>query len=112
LFEVNASGQFSVLHSFGGAEGVCPLGNLVLDPAGNLYGTNFEGGPSGHSGQGNGLVYTLDSTGTLTALYSFTGSPDGSGPNSLIRDSAGNLYGTTTSGGAAGGGVIFKITTQ
>jgi uncharacterized repeat protein (TIGR03803 family) len=46
---------------------------------------------------------------TFRVLYSFTGSPDGSGPDGLLRDAAGNIYGTTGGGGAAGHGTVFKL---
>ncbi len=62
-------------------------------------------------------MFKLDTTGTETVLYSFTGGPDGGNPECrLIRDSAGNLYGTTTHGGilecgGSGCGVVFKLDT-
>jgi uncharacterized repeat protein (TIGR03803 family) len=59
-------------------------------------------------------VYKLDKAGKETVLYNFSGGADGAFPyGGLIRDSAGNLYGTTTSGGSApsfnGCGVVFKL---
>jgi uncharacterized repeat protein (TIGR03803 family) len=57
-------------------------------------------------------VFKLDTTGTETVLYSFTGGADGAYPVAgLIRDSAGNLYGTTSDGGASRQGVVFKVDT-
>lgn len=114
-------GQFAyaVLYSFcpGGSpctDGSTPTGGLIQDAAGNLYGTTTSGGA--HSG---GTVFKVDNTGQETVLYSFCSAAkctDGSGPNAgLIRDTAGNLYGTTTYGGAsainggAGGGTVFKL---
>jgi uncharacterized repeat protein (TIGR03803 family) len=81
-----------------------------MDKAGNLYGTTTAGGTS----CGCGLIYKLTpgSNGkwTYTVLHRFTGF-DGAGPNAnLIMDSKGNLYGTTTTGGAGGYGVAFEIT--
>jgi uncharacterized repeat protein (TIGR03803 family) len=99
--------HFTVLYNFtGGADGAYPMyGSLVLDKAGNLYGTD-SGGASGY-----GVVFKLDAkNGKLTVLYSFTGGEDGATPYAgLVRDAAGNLYGTTTSGGASGYGVVFKL---
>jgi uncharacterized repeat protein (TIGR03803 family) len=77
---------------------------VILDAAGNLYGTLAYAGSTGA-----GEVYKLDAAGTLTVLYSFTGGADGGTPLAgLIRDSAGNLYGTAATGGT-GLGVVFKL---
>jgi hypothetical protein len=55
-------------------------------------------------------VYELSTTNQLTVLYSFTGVPDGANPDAgVIRDSAGNLYGTTQYGGKGNVGVVFKL---
>ena len=108
VFELDASGQETVLYSFsGGVDGAFPQASVMRDSAGNLYGTTSSGGASGA-----GVVYELDATGHETVLYSFTGGADGGYPSSgLIRDSAGNLYGTTPYGGTAGAGVVFKVDT-
>jgi uncharacterized repeat protein (TIGR03803 family) len=108
VFMLNTTGQLTVLHTFTGApDGVYPYSGLVGDSAGNLYGTTYFGGASNA-----GMVYKLDSSGNETALYSFTGGADGANPYaSVVRNSAGNLYGTTFAGGAAGLGVIFKLNT-
>ena len=96
----------TVIYSFsGGADGEYLDTDLVVDTAGNLYGTTSGGGTSGH-----GTVYKLDTSGNETVLYSFTGGADGKNPYAgVIRDSAGNLYGTTYNGGAAGSGVVYKV---
>ncbi len=58
-----------------------------------------------------GVVFKLDTTGQETVLYSFTGGADGGNPSSgVIRDAAGNLYGTTSNGGKGFTGVVFKLT--
>ena len=100
----------TVLYSFtGGADGGGPNG-VIRDSAGNLYGTTTYGG-TGYPGWG--VVYKLDTAGQETVLYSFTGGADGSKPQAgVIRDSAGNLYGTTNGGGKYGGGVVFKLKPQ
>jgi len=68
---------------------------LIADSLGNLYGTTQSGGAYGY-----GTVFKLDKTGIETVLYSFTGGKDGSEPwGGLVRDAAGNLYGTTFFGG-------------
>jgi uncharacterized repeat protein (TIGR03803 family) len=73
---------------------------VVLDPAGNIYGTTEFGGVSG-----NGAVFEVDTAGQETLLYSFTGGADGSQPRAgLIRDAAGNLFGTSL-------GAVYKLDT-
>jgi len=106
----------SVLYSFtGAADGAHPSAGLVLNGAGNLYGTTFEGGACAESDAGCGVVFKLapDPAGTWTesVVHSFTGGADGAAPSSgLVFDSTGNLYGTTAAGGADGYGVVFKLT--
>jgi len=106
LFRVDTTGEETVLYSFtGGADGGYPYASLVLDAQGKLYGTTSEGGAFGA-----GTVFTVDTTGEETVLYSFTGGADGGYPNfsPVIFDSVGNLYGTTALGGAAYG-VVFEL---
>jgi uncharacterized repeat protein (TIGR03803 family) len=82
--------------------GAYPAGNLALDSNGNIYGTAWAGGstPNGCQGYGCGTVFEIDASGQFTMLYSFTGGGDGGMPNGgIIRDAAGNLYGTTQYGG-------------
>jgi uncharacterized repeat protein (TIGR03803 family) len=111
VFKLDPSGNETVLHTFtGGNDGATPFfAGLIMDTAGNLYGTTFNGGASGY-----GTVFELDTAGNETVLHSFTGSPgDGaSPPAALIMDKAGNLYGTTLIGGASGFGTVFKLTVQ
>ncbi len=100
-----------VLHTFGGADdGSAPYGGLVADSSGHLFGTTVFGG-SGNAG----TVYELDrgrnGKWKERVLYSFGGGSDGAYPSgTLTLDSAGNLYGTASNGGASGNGVIFEIT--
>ncbi len=106
VFKLTPGGQETVLHSFmGGADGCNPYAG-VIDAAGNLYGTTYNGGASDA-----GVVYEVDNSGNDTVLYSFTGGADGGNPRAgVIADTAGNLYGTTTRGGPADDGVVFKLT--
>jgi uncharacterized repeat protein (TIGR03803 family) len=107
LFKVSAVGQETVLHSFGeGSDGATPISVPLLDSAGDLFGTTYWGGAFGL-----GTVFEVDSTGTETVLYSFAGGPgDGAHPPAgLVRDAAGNLYGTTGGGGARELGTIFEL---
>jgi len=116
VFKLDPNGMKTVLYTFtGGADGGNPQAGLILDSAGNLYGTTIAGGTMTGSGtlcaEGCGVVYKVDKTRTETVLYSFTGEADGAIPESgVIRDSAGNLYGTTELGGT-GQGVVFKVET-
>jgi len=108
---------FAVLHSFKGApDGSNPYGRLVSDPQKNLYGTTCLGGDYNH-----GAVFMVDKTGGANVLYSFTGKADGDCPvGGLVRDAAGNFYGTTEFGGAyqcmpynnnSTCGTVFKLDT-
>jgi uncharacterized repeat protein (TIGR03803 family) len=118
MFQLDAAGKATVLHSFLGGEGLWPLGGLLRDAAGNLYGTTSEGGTpeGGGCAHGCGTVFKRDTAGKHTVLYAFTGGVDGSQPYvTMVQDAAGNLYGTTDYGGnpscfvGLGCGVIFKL---
>jgi uncharacterized repeat protein (TIGR03803 family) len=107
---IYAVGVQKALYTFtGGTDGSQPLGSLVGDGKGNLYGTASTGG-SGNFGSGYGVVFKFDiATSQLTVLHTFTG-PDGGVPASALSwDTQGNLYGTTTLGGAFGYGTVFKL---
>jgi uncharacterized repeat protein (TIGR03803 family) len=119
VFKVNPSGVQTVLHSFqGGTDGGTPKAGVIRDSAGNLYGTTFSGGATGATGgiggAGCGVVFKVSATGRETVLHTFAGGTDGCNPFAgVVRDSAGNLYGTTSYGGASvgtGAGVVFKVT--
>jgi uncharacterized repeat protein (TIGR03803 family) len=114
---------FALLYSFAGypTDGGEPKAGLLMDAAGNLYGTTRYGG-SHNSCSANGIecgtVFKLNTNGVETVLHNFTG-PDGANPTAnLIMDTNGNLYGTTEFGGNikacngtgyAGCGVVFKL---
>ena len=109
VFKLDPTGSFTALYTFGDdVTGFTPIGSLIQDGAGNLYGTTSEAGAGGA-----GVVYELihcNSGCGFKALYSFTGGADGGNPQAgLIPDAAGNLYGTTYSGGAHGNGVVFEL---
>jgi uncharacterized repeat protein (TIGR03803 family) len=118
IFKVDPTGKETTLYNFGGSpDGNYPNGGLVMDHHGNLYGTTIAGGIYGPSGgSGCGIVYRLSvKTRKETILYTFTGGADGCQPAAgVVRDSAGNLYGTTYSGGSfaqgcCGKGVVFEV---
>jgi uncharacterized repeat protein (TIGR03803 family) len=98
-----------VLHNFNG-DGYIPLAGLVMDAAGNLYGTT-EGGDQNHP---YGMVFELTPVAgggwTAQVIHDFN-RDDGADPwfGSLILDGAGNLYGTTLQGGAYNVGVVFEL---
>jgi uncharacterized repeat protein (TIGR03803 family) len=109
VFRLDTSGNnFTVLHNFAGgaSDGANPSAGLIMDAAGNLYGTTSSGGGSSNFG----TVFRLDTVGNnFTVLHPFTGD-DGANPSAgLIMDSAGNLYGTTHYGGSSSKGTVFKL---
>ncbi len=106
VFRVTPAGAETVIHNFTGmADGGLPIAGVILDSAGNLYGTAEIGG-SGYEG----VVYKIDSRGKFTTLYNFTGGADGGEPAAgVIQDAAGNLYGTASFGGTTFGGVVYKV---
>jgi len=115
----NGSWTVSILYSFkGGTDGANPSGGLTFDAVGNLYGTTPYGGGGGICG-GCGIVFKLaphpDGTWTESVLHRFSGA-DGTYPFAgLTLDAAGNLYGTTVSGGGCSFrglvtcGVVYKL---
>ena len=123
VFKVTPAGDLTTLYNFcvhmPCADGASPEAGLVLGTDENFYGTAMEGGTSVSCFFGCGTVYKITRTGVLSTLHSFA-STDGANPTSaLIQATDGNLYGTTTVGGAnnscnnggpAGCGTIFKIT--
>ena len=109
VFELKSNGNYKPLHRFtGGADGASPYGGVVRDSAGNLYGTTTYGGAHPTCG----VVFKLGATRTYTVLHNFTCGADGGNPFAvLVRDSAGNLYGTANYNGTFGNGVVFKLDT-
>jgi uncharacterized repeat protein (TIGR03803 family) len=85
-------------------DGSSPLGALIADSSGNLYGTTYQGGP-----YDSGIIYKVDAAGKITILYSFDiNNGGGAGPTGLLL--AGNkLYGPTTSGGSQDGGTVYAL---
>jgi uncharacterized repeat protein (TIGR03803 family) len=116
VFELTKSGSNwteSVLYSFAsGQDGNQPTDGVVIDHAGNLYGTTPYGGINNCQG-GCGIVFELTPSGsgwTEQVLYRFDGVPDAQRPYAgLIIDSASNLYGASFEGGTNGGGAVFEL---
>jgi uncharacterized repeat protein (TIGR03803 family) len=110
VFKIDPTGRETVLCSFtGNPDGRNPGAGLVVDVAGNLYGTTEFGGTSDL-----GTIFQIDASGQERVLHSFTGaSTDGSDPKArLVVDSAGTLYGTTFSGGSDSKGTVFRFDTE
>jgi len=110
VFKLTPEGTETVLYTFkGGADGNSPMAGVVRDAKGNLYGTTYYGG-SEQCGS-CGVVFKVAPDGTETVLHTFTGAPnDGAWSIAgLTLDSSGNLYGTTTYGGAHDWGTLFKV---
>jgi uncharacterized repeat protein (TIGR03803 family) len=112
VFKLASDGAETVLHNFCSqtacSDGYSPVAGVIRDGSGNLYGTTTIGGT-----YNGGVAFKLAPDGTETVLHSFcslTNCADGHEPyGGVIRDSAGNLYGTTYIGGADNGGVVFKL---
>ncbi|HEX8817618.1 MAG TPA: choice-of-anchor tandem repeat GloVer-containing protein [Terriglobales bacterium] len=109
VFKVDSAGKQTVLHIFAGgpSDGAIPIGPLLRDGHGNLYGTTSAGGTNKI-----GVVYKIDSAGKETILHNFGHKPsDACAPNQgLIMDKQGNLYGATLFCGASSDGAVFKLT--
>src|SRR5271168_3476994 len=112
-----AAAQESVIYSFGQfADGREPASAPLFDAAGNMYGCAVSGGGPGEPFfNTNGIIWELSpaagGTWIETVLYNFgTVAGDGANPSgSLIFDALGNLYGTATTGGANGVGIVFEL---
>lgn len=113
LVSTASASSTKVIYSFaGGNDGEYLDTDLVMDGAGNIYGTSVQGGKFG-----SGTVFELSHSAsgwTHTVLYSFTGASDGGEPyKGVTLDSEGNLYGTAVTGGTGscdgGCGVVFKL---
>jgi uncharacterized repeat protein (TIGR03803 family) len=113
VFKMDKSGRRIWQYSFKLPRGFDSVAGLLMDKAGNLYGTTYLGGDTKCPGNqyGCGTVFKLDKTGKQTVLHKFTNTPDGVNPDSpLVEDPAGNLYGTTEYGGAYNAyGAVFEV---
>jgi uncharacterized repeat protein (TIGR03803 family) len=133
--KIDPSGSETILHAFTGVQGdgCTPMGPVLLDAVGSIYGTTLLGGsgscqPPISSIPGCGTVFKLDTSGTYSVIYNFPGTGgQGAGPiGGLTADGAGNLYGVTEDGGIGtcaaypsksggyftgypGCGIIFKL---
>ena len=108
VFEIAAGSNTTIttLASFDGTNGEYPLAGVVMDAQGNLYGTTSSGGAAN-----DGTVFEIAAgSNTITALASFNSSINGANPQTgVVMDAQGNLYGTTSIGGANGSGTVFEV---
>ncbi|MGH9498567.1 MAG: choice-of-anchor tandem repeat GloVer-containing protein [Terriglobales bacterium] len=108
IFKLDSSGHETVLHSFAynSPDGASPLGGVLRDNHGNLYGTTYLGGT-----WDGGTIFKVDTSGNLSIVYNFgdktgdAGNPDGR----MTPDGKGNLYGIASAGGILGLGAVFKV---
>lgn len=110
LTNSNGTWDETILYSFtGGSDGSYPIGALIADKAGNLYGVTDAGGA-----QNAGVVFELSNSGGSwqeTVLHNFGSGFDGANPQGpLAFDSHGNLFGTTVIGGGLNGGTVYEMT--
>jgi len=115
VFKLAPDGTYTVLHNFcilsPCTDGNSPIGALVKDASGNLYGATYAGGPD----RLDGTIFKIAPDGTETTLYAFCQQKncvDGSHPWGVVADGAGNLYGATFAGGSDGFGAVFKLATD
>ena len=114
IFKIDSTGKETVLHNFTGPDGCNPVnGHLILDAAGNLYGTTSARGSS-IIRMGNGTVFKFNPTSNkLTTIYRFLGASHGQHPaGTLAMDAAGTIFGTVTFGGGHGCGAVFRINSK
>jgi uncharacterized repeat protein (TIGR03803 family) len=111
VFEVTPDGTGKVLYAFmGGNDGANPIGSVVMDASGALYGgTQYGGLDCYHFGFGCGTLFKVTASGNETVLHTFTGDDGATPDGGLIRDASGNLYGAA-GGGADKSGVVFEFT--
>ena len=108
VFRITSTGTLTTLYNFCAvascADGEFPQDSLIQGTDGKLYGTTFEGGA-----HGDGTIFSITTSGTLTTLHSFDGT-DGNQPlASLAQDTNGTFYGTTYSGGTSNYGTVFSL---
>ena len=107
VFRLSSEGEFSVVHSFSGADGAEPWAEMALAADGTLYGTTRKGGVHGY-----GTIFAVTPDDEVVTVHHFD-HHDGAWPEgALFTASDGNVYGTTAGGGPGGGGVVFRYVLQ
>ena len=115
IFRISPTGTFELLHSFSGADGQDPQGQLEVDSDGQMYGTTMMGGSSNR-----GVIYRITTAGDFQQLYSFPSlsafnaygyaiNSTGANPRAgLVRTDPGVFYGAAYQGGASGNGTLYR----
>lgn len=110
VFKITTNGAFTTMAYFDGPNGSFPVAGLIRGTDGDFYGTTSGGGNNPYEVGNKGSVFGMSSNGDLRTLYSFTGYNDGGVPVAeLLQGKDGNLYGTTSQGGSAHAGTIFRL---
>jgi uncharacterized repeat protein (TIGR03803 family) len=105
------TGQLAVLANFDSASsGEFPLGGVVLDSKGDLFGTTSSDGNASASSAGDGTVWEIPAQSvTINSIAFFTGANGATPQGKLVTDTLGNIYGTASAGGTDGGGAVFEM---
>jgi uncharacterized repeat protein (TIGR03803 family) len=114
--EAGATNPTTLYNFTGGADGADPLGGVIQDASGTIYGETFEGGAAActtryKASKGCGTVYSWNPAGGLSVLASFNG-PNGAHGNASLVKLGDTLYGLTEYGGASDDGVVFSVSTS
>ena len=111
IFKITPGGTFSTFYSFSSTDGSAPAGGLIQASDGDLYGTTYEGGVFNTCPNGCGTVFKISLGGILTTIANLEPTGPANPIAALIEATDGNFYGTSYSGGSAGGwGTFFEIT--
>jgi len=106
VYSISRDGTVSTIYSFtGGSDGGNPYAPVITGTDGNLYGTTETDG-----GEGEGTVFQLTTTGTITTIHSFTGGTDGGNPYAAVVEGTNGYFFGTTEAGGNGYGTIFGVT--
>jgi len=105
IFRIGADGSETVLYKFKDkSDGAYPIGDLISDKEGNLYGVTQSGGK-----YGSGTIFEVTTDGKLTVLHSIGADINAAVFGGVTRDAAGNLYGVTFTGGKFDNGSIYQV---
>jgi uncharacterized repeat protein (TIGR03803 family) len=105
VYRISPAGVFKTLYRFHCSDGAAPDGTLV-DVNGTLYGATYQGGSFGQ-----GVVFSVTTSGEEKVLHNFKGNLDGALPKGALIYLKGKLYGTTSGGGSSGAGTVYSVST-